>query len=354
MYIVIAIIAFSLLIAVHELGHFIAAKLMGVRVNEFAIGMGPKLLKKQGKETLYTLRALPIGGFCSMEEDEEARDSRSFTAKSRIRRVFILAAGGIANFLAAFIIIVITVSQMSGFVGTTITDLAEGFPNEGADGLMAGDRIVSINGERLYYGEDFSLFMQLSGGGYVDLVVSRDGETIRLNRFPLELREYTSNGVTRLRYGLYFNLIETSVWEHLKYSCYATMNFVRFVRISVALLISGNAGVQDLAGPVRMVEMMNTIGQTSPSFGEALGNIARFLALIGVNIAVVNLLPIPAMDGGRITLLFVTWVIEKTTRRTLDPKYERYIHSAALFLLMGLMVFILINDVMNIVNSSNG
>ena len=350
MYIVIAIIAFGLLIAVHELGHFAAAKLMGVRVLEFAIGMGPKLLKKQGRETLYSLRALPFGGFCAMEEDEQARDSRSFTAKSRKRRVFILAAGGIANFLAAFVLIIILVSQMNMFVGTTVAGLADGFPNAGEDGLMAGDRIVSINGERLYYAEDFSMFMGLARGGHVDLVINRGGDTIRLNRFPLERREYMTDGAVRLRYGIDFTVIESSAGETLKYSCYMAMNFVRLVRISIAQLIGGYAGIRDLAGPVGMVDMMNTVGQTSPSVAAALGNIAHFLALIGINIAVINLLPIPAMDGGRITLIFLTWLIEKVTRRRVNPKYEGYIHYTALILLVGLMVFVLINDVLRIIN----
>ena len=350
MYIIIAAIAFGLLIAVHELGHFIAAKLMDVRVLEFAIGLGPKILKKQGKETLYSLRVFPFGGFCAMEEDEEARDPRSFSAKSRKRRVFILAAGGVANFLAAFIITVIVVTQMSTFTGTTIAGFADGFPGRGENGLMPGDRIVSINGERLYYAQDFLMFMQLERGSHVDLVIRRDGERIRLNSFPLEPREYLDDGVARVRYGIDFIGIENSVWEGFKYSCYMTINFVRLVRISLAQLISGAVGVRDLTGPVGMVDMMNTVGQAAPTVTIALENIAHFVALIGVNIAVINLLPIPAMDGGRIFLLFVTWIIEKMTRRRVDPKYEGYIHQAALVLLVCLMVFVLINDVARIVS----
>jgi len=350
MYIVIAIIAFGLLIAVHELGHFTAAKLLGVRVHEFAIGMGPKILKKQGKETLYSLRLLPFGGFCAMDEDITSDDPRAFTSQKRWRRVIILAAGGIANIIAAVIIIIILVAGMKGFAGTTLTEIADGFPNKGEQGLMAGDRIISINGERLYYMEDFPLIMQFATDNRVDLVISRGGEKIKYSNFPLEQRQYMTNGEMRLRYGLTFNYIEANFIEGVKYTAYMTINFVRLIRFSIAQLISGAAGVRDLAGPVAIVDAMNEIGQTSSSVGAAIANIANFIAFIGVNIAIVNLLPIPAMDGGRILFVFITWVIEKIMKRRIDAKYEGYIHTTVLVLLMGFMVFILVNDVLRIVN----
>ena len=351
MYIVFAIIAFGILIAVHEVGHFTAAKLLGVKVNEFAIGMGPKLLKRQGKETLYTLRALPIGGFCAMEgENESSEDARSFTAQKRWKRVIILAAGGIANMIVCFIIIVVIVSGYKSFIGTTLTDFVDGFPNRGENGLMVGDTLISINGERLYCRDDVILFLELSKSGLVDLVIKRDGETITLNKFPLEKREYIIDGKPDIRYGFSLNVIEATALGKLKYSCYMTMNYVRLIRVSLAQLFSGAAGVRDLSGPVGIVDAMNTVGRESPTIGAAIGGIVSLMAFIGVNLAVVNLLPIPAMDGGRILFLFITWVIEKVIRRRLDPKYEGYIHTTALVLLMGLMVFILVNDVVKIVN----
>ncbi|MCL2401187.1 MAG: site-2 protease family protein [Oscillospiraceae bacterium] len=358
MFIAIAIIAFGVLIAVHELGHFIAAKLLGVRVNEFAIGMGPKILKKQGKETLYTLRLLPFGGFCAMEEDEEATDSRSFTAQSRWRRVIILAAGGAANFIAAFIIIVILFAGAQGFGGTTIVSLDDSFPNAGEQGLMVGDTIVSINGERLFYADDFHMFMNLAenrGDGVVDLVILRDGERITRNRFPLERREFeTETGETVMRFGITFNSIEGTTWQRLRYSGYTAINYVRIIRVSLAELISGAFGVRDMHGAVGIIGEMGNIGQSAPTVRAGLGNIAYMTAFIGVNLAVMNLLPIPALDGGRILFLFISWVIEKITRRKLDPKYEGYIHTAAMVLLMGFMAFMLINDVLRIVGAGNG
>jgi len=351
MYIVLAILAFGIIIAIHELGHFLSAKALNVKVLEFAIGMGPKLLKKQGKETLYTLRALPFGGFCAMEgQDEEIDDPRAFTSQKRWRRIIILLAGSVANFIAAFIIILFITAGATGFVGTTITSLVDDFPNEGPGGLMAGDTIVSINGERLYYVDDFSLFMQLNTGSRVDLVVRRNGENIKLNSFPLERRNYNIDGEMRYRYGITFNAIEATAGEQFKFSCYQAYNFMRMIRVSIAMLASGAASMDDISGPVGIVDAMNTIGQQAPTVGAAIGNIVFFMAFIGVNVAIVNLLPIPAMDGGRILFIFITWVIETVTRRKLDPKYEGYINTGAFVLLIGLMVVILYNDVMRIIN----
>jgi len=351
-YVIIAILAFGILIAVHELGHFTAAKLLGVRVTEFAIGFGPKLLRKQGKETLYTLRALPFGGFCTMAgQDESMDDPRAFTSKKRWRRCVILLAGSLANLIAAFVIIAILNSGAIGFVGTKITDLLDEFPNQGEHGLMVGDSILSIDGERLYYADDFSLFMQLAKGGEVDLVIRRDGERIKLDGFPLERRTYIVNGEEVLRYGITFDAIEATPLEKLKFSGYQAMNFVRLIRVSLVQLFSGLVGLPELSGPVGIVDAMNDIGRSTAEqygFAAALGSLAFFTAFIGANLAVMNMLPIPALDGGRILLIVVTWAIEKITRRRLDPKYEGYIHTGAFVLLIGLMVFILFNDVVKL------
>ena len=352
MFIAIAILAFGILIAVHELGHFTAAKLLGVRVNEFAIGLGPKILKKQGKETLYSLRLLPFGGFCAMEGvDEESNDERSFSAQKRWKRVVILAAGGIMNFIAAFIIVVILVSGMSGFRGTTIVHIRDEFPNQGEHGLMVGDTLVSLNGERLYYLNDFEMFMHLAeerGNREVDLVIRRDGRIIRLNNFPLERREMEIDGQILRRFGLTFNSIEATMWQRLRFSGYTSMNFVRIIRVSITELIGGAFGVRDVHGAIGIIDEMNVAGQMAPTVRAGIRNIAHFTALMGVNLAVVNLLPIPALDGGRILFIGITYIIEKITRKRLDPKYEGYIHTAAFVLLLGFLAFTLVNDVVRI------
>ena len=354
MYIFIAILAFGFLIAIHELGHFFAAKALGVKVNEFAIGMGPKLFKKQGKETLYTLRALPIGGFCAMDGQDELVDNpRAFTSQKRWRRVVILLAGSLFNFIAAFILIVLLTSGIQGFTGTTLTGIADGFPNQGEQGLMAGDTLHSINGERLFYIQDFQLFMHLAemaGNREVDLVIIRDGRRIELNNFPLERREFpTADGQTSLRFGFYFNLIEAGFAQNLRFSAYTAMNYVRMIRISLAQIFTGQAGRDQISGVVGIVDVMQNAGLQAPTFIAGLTSIAGITALIGVNLAVMNLLPIPALDGGRILFIAISWVVEKVSRKDLDPKYEGYIHTGTMVLLFGLMIFLFYNDIVNIV-----
>jgi len=349
MYIFLAILAFSIIIAIHELGHFFSAKALNVKVTEFAIGMGPKILSKQGKETLYSLRILPFGGFCSMEgehEESEENDPRAFLAQKRWRRIIILVSGSLANILAAFIIVLLLTMGVSSFQGTTITDVIDHLPGEGASQLLAGDRLVAINGESLYYYEDFSLFMGINAGKPITFTIDRGGEIIEYQR-----RTYNVDGEDVFRYSINFNIIENNFVETIKYSFYQMFSFIRMIRLSIAMLISGAASLsEDIAGPVGIISAMNTVGQQSPSFGAALANIAFFTAFIGVNVAILNLMPIPAMDGGRILFIFITWVIEKITRRHLNPKYENYINTGAFFLLIGLMVVILYNDVVKLLN----
>ncbi len=351
MYIILAILAFGILIATHELGHFMAAKACGVKVNEFAIGMGPAIFKKQGKETKYSLRILPLGGFCAMEgEDEDSDDPRAFSSQAVWKKIIILVAGVAMNFLFGFIIVVIIVFSLynTGFVGNTVTELSDGFPLE--DQIQVGDSIHSIDGHRIYYSNDFSTYMARSNGETVDMVIERNGEKIKLDNLPLTLREYEINGETKLKYGVTFNFIESNFWSKLDYSWYTTINFVRSVFMGLSDLISGDVNVKELSGVVGIVATINDVGQAAEETSDALWNIAFLCAFIAVNLAVMNMLPIPALDGGRVFLLLVTFVIEKITRKKIDPKYEGYIHAIGLILLMALMVFVLFNDVVRIFN----
>ncbi|MCL2222655.1 MAG: M50 family metallopeptidase [Oscillospiraceae bacterium] len=350
MYIALAILAFGIIIAIHELGHFIAAKSMGVKVNEFAIGMGPKILWKQGKETLYSLRILPFGGFCSMEgehEESEEPNPRAFMSQKRWKRIVILAAGSVANIIAAFIIVLALTLGADGFAGTTISDVTDMFPELGPSELMAGDRIVAINGERTFYHDDFTMFfnLHLTAGNPIIFTLERDGVYFEYERRPVII-----DGEEQFRYrNLHFEIIEPSFFNNLQFAAYRTFNFIRMIRVSIMMMVSGDASVRDVAGPVGIVNAMHEVGQQSPTFAIALASIVHFTAFIGVNVAVVNLLPIPAMDGGRILFTVLTWVIEKITRRPLDPKYEGYINTGAMVLLLGLMVLVMYNDIARLV-----
>lgn len=351
MYIIIAILVFGILIAVHELGHFMAAKALNVRVLEFSIGMGPRLFKKQGKETLYSLKAFPIGGSCLMEgEDENSPDPRSFTAQRRWKRIIILVAGSFMNFVAGAIVVFILVGQMNGFGGTTVTALAEGFPNQGSQGLMVDDTIVSINGEHIYYKNDFGLFLGLSNGKPVDMVVERGGKTVTLNNLLLKQQIYPDFSKTEPMYGIGFNKISPTLGHKIQFATYTTLNYVRLVRVSLSMLVSGAVGFNQLSGPVGIVSAMDQVAASQPSFADALYSIASIGALVAVNLAVMNLLPIPALDGGRIFFLIVTFFIEKIARRRVDPKYEGYIHTAGFFLIIGLVCYVMVNDVVKLIH----
>lgn len=350
MYIIIAILAFGILIAVHELGHFIAAKACNVKVNEFAIGMGPAIFKKQGRETLYALRLLPIGGFCAMEgEDENSDEPRAFSNQSRWKKFIILFAGAFMNFVLGLIIIIIIYSGVAAFGSNTIESLADGFPDNGEAGLMAGDKIYSIDGMRIYYTSDFTTAIE-RGEDNFDIVVIRDGEKVELSRYELIPREYTQDGETRLRYGVNFKVIQANGVERLKYSGYTAYDFVRLIWYSLSDLVTGAVGLKDLSGPVGIVDAMNQAGSSAETVKLGIMNVLYLCAFIAVNLAVMNLLPIPALDGGRIFFLFITWVVEKVFRRRLDPKYEGYVHIAGMVILLGLMIVVMISDVVKLIN----
>ena len=349
MYIVLAIIAFGILIAVHEGGHFLAAKAFGVKVNEFAIGMGPVLLKKQGKETLYSLRLLPLGGFCAMEgEDEESADPRAFNAKPAWQRAVVLCAGAAMNFIIGFLL-VLCIVPYANFTEPVIHSFMDGCPYQGETAFLEGDRIVSIDGHRTFFTNDVPEYLSRADGDTHDIVLRRDGKRVVLRDFELKLREYVlPDGSTTQKYGFYFMPREFGFGTNLRYAWFESLEFVRLVWRSLGDLIRGNVGVTELSGPVGIVDYVNDVEATASSPLEAFFFFFYIFSLIAVNLAVVNLLPIPALDGGRVFFLIVTGLFELVFRKKVDPKYEGYIHTAGFSLLIGLMLFVLVNDVIKL------
>ena len=346
-YIVFAILIFGVLIAVHEFGHFATAKACGVRVEEFAVGMGPAIWKKKKGETLYSLRAVPIGGFCAMAgEDEESEDPRAFTSQPAWKRAIILCAGAFMNFVLGLLIILILYSNAAAFRAPILEGFMEGCPYQGTEALQVGDRFYKIDGHRIYQYYDVSDFLAKGNGTY-DLVMIRDGKKLKLEDFHMVPVEY--EGEARKMYGFYFGLEEATLGVKLRYTWDTAMEFGRMVWMSLGQLIRGQVGLKDMSGPVGIVDMMAETGQEAASVGDAIYEILYLGAFIAVNLAIMNLLPIPALDGGRVFFLLVTWLIESLTRRKLDPKYEGYIHGAGMVLLLGLMAVIMLNDIVRIV-----
>ena len=221
MYILLAILVFGILIAVHELGHFLVAKACGVRVDEFAIGMGPAIWKKQKGETLYAVRCLPIGGFCAMAgEDEAIDDPRAFTSQPAWKRFLILCAGAFMNFVFGLLLLLIVFAQAKSFSTPTLTDFMDGCPYQGEDALQVGDTIWSIDGHRIYFTTNVSEYLA-RGGDTHDIVVKRDGEKVALNDFYLVAREYP--GQDGKMYGFYFGTKPATFGAKLQTTWYLSL-----------------------------------------------------------------------------------------------------------------------------------
>ena len=285
-YILAAILVFGVLIAVHELGHFMAAKACGVRVNEFSIGMGPALWKKQKGETQYSLRLFPVGGFCAMEgEEEDSDDPTALNNQGFWAKLLIFAAGAAMNFIAGLLIILVLYADAQAFYVPVVAGFADGCPLESADGLQEGDRLLRIDGEKVYVYSDISLLMGLNKTGAFDLQIKRNGEVITLRDFTMERREYTDqNGKAYTGYGLYFGAEEATLGRKLSYSWNNAMDFARLVRLSLQMLVTGQAGVKDLSGPVGIVSTMTQVGEQAATTRAAVENIAYLAALIAVTI----------------------------------------------------------------------
>ena len=352
LYIIIAIILFGVLIAVHEFGHFITAKLLGVKVNEFAIGMGPLLLHKTKGETEYSLRLLPIGGFCAMEgEDEATDDPRSFACQKAWKKFIILVAGSFMNFVAGLLIILLLFSQAKGFYTPTITEFMDGAEHLVESGLREGDQFYRIDGHRIYFMSDVSMFLSRAEDHVMDVEVLRDGERVLLEDFDFTPRVPVTDeqGQTTYMRGFYYGEVEqATLGGILRNTWYQAVDYVRLVWISLGDLITGAAGLRDLSGPIGIVDAVGDVGASAQSTAEGLLSVLNFMALIAINLSVMNLLPIPALDGGRIFFLIVGGLFLLIFKRKLDPKYENWVNAAGFFLLMALMVVVAVSDVLKL------
>ena len=342
MTILFAILLFSLLIFVHEMGHFVAAKLSGVQVNEFSMFMGPAIVKWKRGETQYSIRCIPFGGYCAMEgEDEDTENPRSFQKAAWWKRLIILVAGVAMNFVIGVLLMMILVAPAKEIAEPVISQVDPNCTIVREDGLQLGDRFLKVDGERIYVYSDVGQMLYLNPGQTHDLVVERNGEKIVLDNYRME----TCIVDGQEAYGIKFLKRDATFGNKLSYAWNSSLNVVRNVRLSIEMLVSGRAGFQDLTGPVGIVQVMSDSAKQTDSTGEALRVLLYFGAFISINLAVMNLLPIPAVDGGRVFGLLVTTAIEAITKKKVNPKYEGYIHGAGLVLLLALMAVILFKDI---------
>ena len=350
MYIFLAILMFSILIFIHELGHFVTAKLFGVQVNEFSMFMGPAIWKKQVGETLYAIRCIPFGGYCAMEgEDEESDNPRSFNRAAWWKRLVILVAGAAMNFVFGVLIFAILYLPSEQVVDPVVSQFTDCCTFNSEEGLLLGDEILEIDGEKVYLNSDISTLLSLNGTGTHDLVILRDGVRLERNDFQMTHTHEDENGNTYLHYGFGFGQVrEAGLAERLGLVWDVTRDNVRNIRLSLQMLFNGRASVSDMSGPVGIVQIMSETAESSASTMDAFLNILYFTGFIGVNLAVMNLLPIPALDGGRALCVVLTAAYEGITKKKLNPKYEGYLHAAGMILLLGLMALITFKDIFNI------
>ena len=347
MSIIFAILMFSVLIFVHELGHFMTAKLFGVQVNEFSMFMGPAIWKKQIGETLYSVRLIPFGGYCAMEgEDQDTENPRSFQKASWWKRIVILAAGSVMNLLAGVIIYMCLFLPENTVVVPAIAGFADCCTFNTAEGIHQGDIIRELDGEKIYINSDVSFFLNFSEDGTHDITVERDGQVIEFHDFEMAHYHENEDGTISRHYGIYIGIEkEATLGDKVSFAFNNVADNVRMVRYSLQMLFTGRAGLQDMSGPVGIVSQMSEIAEQSETVKHAFQNLLSICAFIAINLAVMNLLPIPALDGGRIVALLITVLIEKIIRKKIDPKYEGYIHAAGMILLLGLMAIIMFKDV---------
>lgn len=339
--IILAILAFGMLVIVHEFGHFITAKRGGVQVNEFWIGMGPTLLKKEHNGTLYCLKALPFGGACVMEgEDEESDNAHAFGNASLPRRMLIVAAGALMNFLVGFLIVLAVIQPNGpngGYIVSTLDSVDPASTAAAEGGLQAGDEILEVDGYNILLRSDFEMALSRGADTAYEIVVRRDGEKVTLPAVVLEATIEGEDG--RKMIGLTFAEQPDSIGMHIKMAVRTSLNYARLVWVSLGMLVSGQVGVDQLSGPVGVASVMaSTASYSIMAF-------LQLVAFISINLGVMNLLPLPALDGGRLVFL----IIEGIRRKPVPAKYEGYIHAAGLMLLLALMVYVTGQDILRIV-----
>ena len=348
--VLLAILFFGVIIIIHELGHFVTAKLCDVKINEFSIGMGPALFKRQKGETKYALRLLPIGGYVSMEgEDEDSDDERAFNNKKVWQRIIIVAAGAFMNLVLGLVIMAVTLSVSTELIGT---NTIKGFYDTAVsnqNGLKEGDRFIKIDGHRVWSERDLSFLMSRSEDGVFDFVVERDGQKVELQDVAFKTEEVEiSKGKTVNMITYDFVIIgEKPGFKNVLINSFTqSASIVRMVWLSLFDVVTGRYGMSELAGPVGTVDIIADVAADAVKQSN-FENLLFIMALITINIGVANLLPLPALDGGRLFFL----VIEAIRRKPINPKYEGYVHAGGFALLMVLMVVVTFNDIVRIIHS---
>ena len=336
LYVLLALFCFGVLITLHELGHFLVARACGVGINEFSIGMGPKLFSKKSKkyDTVYSLRALPIGGYVSMVgEDEESDRPDAFGAKKVWQRILIVIAGPVMNVVLGFLLMTLLVACFTPLLASnTIAVFDEGATSP-AYGLEVGDTVTHVNGVRVHTGNELVYEILYDGHEPVDLTVERNGERIVLEDVVFPSMEAEGIAFGSADFRVYAE--PKTFGSVIKHSYFRSVSTVKMIFDQLGDLIGGRFGLNAVSGPVGVTEGMVTAAKTGAA------NFIYLVVVITVNLGVFNLLPLPALDGGR--LLFL--LFEAVTGKPVNKNVEGYIHLAGILILFGIMILVACKDI---------
>lgn len=327
-----SIIIFLLVILIHEFGHFIVAKMNGVSVLEFSVGMGPKLFQKESNGTLYSLRLLPVGGYCQLEGEDEENDSpNSLNNQSPLVRLKVILAGAIMNFLLAFILLILLMSVSR--VSTEVSGVLEDSPAY-SSGIQTGDKIVSINGKNINDGEELLKNIKESQGD-LDIGVIRDSQSKNIKVTPRLENNVRKIGVN---FQEEYDIKNFSLIKGFKKGVITFLNLTGMLYKFLGMLITGQLGLGGVSGPVGVVKEIGNAAKTG------VANLIFLLAYININLGVFNLLPIPALDGGRAIFILIEMIFGKK----ISQEKEGYIHMVGLILLLALIAVVTIKDVIKL------
>lgn len=344
---IVSILIFSLVVMIHELGHFLCAKKAGIQVNEFSIGMGPALFTRVKNGTRYSVRALPVGGYVSMEgEDEELEEEEPapggeeplektglpYPQVKVWKRFIVVAAGAVMNLVLGFVVLLVLFSGADTLGSRTVALVEEGSSVE-ASGLQVGDEILAINGRRCFVTNDIVYELQRSEDFTADFTVRRNGERVQLDDIRFDQVE-TGDTVT-MDMGFKVYALEKTPLNVIRQAFDYTLFYARLVFRSLLDLVTQRVSVTELSGPVGIVSAINQAA------GMGVAEVLSLLALLTVNLGIFNLLPFPALDGGKLVFL----LIEGIFRRPLPKRFEIWVNLAGLFFLFAVMIFATVNDI---------
>ncbi len=333
----VAVFLFLLLIIIHEFGHFIAAKLLGVRVNEFAVGFGPKLFSKQWGETKYSVNLIPLGGYCAMEgEDEASDDEKSFSKKAPWRRFLIVIMGAVFNLILGFVIVMIILAPTKVFATTTVAEFDASAVSV-KSGLQVNDEILEVDGRTIFSTYDLSYAFTNVKDGKIDITVLRDGKEKKLKDVKFDSEKIEGIDFLKLDFKVYGE--KKTFGSYMKYTAKTSASYVAVIWRSLADLLSGEYGISQVSGPVGVTVAIADVAR------QSLINLLPLMAFITINLGIMNLLPIPALDGGR--LMFILY--EMIFRKPVPQKYESLVHAIGFIALMAFMVFIVFKDIIGLI-----